>query len=101
MYRRIELYSDDYSHDWLTLMGALCESGLPGQNGSWKHLENKSARFFFTEEGWRKFGHKTLSVVRREGYIAKVTTLKESDPRLNVIYRDRWQVNVRFGGRPR
>ena len=96
MYRRIE------SSDWmnrLDLWEALCDAGLPVQNRKWKRLENKSARFFFTESGWQKYGHRTLSALRSMGVIARVISLKENDPRLNVIYHDKWQINVRFGGR--
>jgi hypothetical protein len=97
MYRRIE------PSNWinrLVLHAALCDADLPVQNRKkWRYLENKSARFFFTEAGWQKYGHKTLGHLRSRGVIARVIVLKENDPRLNVIYRDRWQINVRFGGR--
>ena len=101
MYRRIEPSDAPKSIGWLDLWAAFCVAGLPSQGKRWRLLENKSARFFFTEAGWSKYGHKTLSALRSMGVIARVVVLKEKDPRLNVIYRDKWQVNVRFGGRRR
>ena len=62
-------------------------------------MENKGARFFFTEVGWREYGHKTLSSLRSMGVIARVISLKENDPRLDITYQDKWQVNLKFGGR--
>jgi|SRR3989338_6543996 len=99
MYRRIEPSDQPNNLGWLDLSDALWHSGLPVQNRKWRRLENKSARFFFTEAGWREYGHKTLSALRAKGQIVRIIVLKEKDPRINVIYRDQWQVNVRFGGR--
>lgn len=104
MYRRIEVPIDPHTahplgYDDFILHEALVEAGLPDvRRRRFKPIRG-SARFFFTEQGWREFGHKILSAVRRRGRLARIISLKESDQRLDVIYRDRWQISVRFTGR--
>ena len=54
---------------------------------------NKNARFYFTEEGWRRYGRKTIEVCQQVGQRYRVIRIKENA--IDVIYRDDVQVAVR------
>ena len=50
-------------------------------------------KFYFTEEGWRRFGPRIVAAARERGLTVKVIREK-NPPRSRVVYRDRWQVAV-------
>ena len=93
LYRRIEVPG---SSAMTLACHAMVVSGLPDPN---KRLGLRNLKFFFTEYGWRNCGHAVLSEVRAKEQLAKVIAVKENDPRINVRYRDKWQVALLFGGR--
>jgi hypothetical protein len=97
MYRRIE-NPGGYSAQILS-GNAMVEAGLPcpGRGFAWW----KKQDFYFTEYGWRKVGHKVLSEIRSNGIIAKIVSVKENDPRIHILYQDKWQVTIRWGGKKR
>lgn len=86
----------EYPRFWKTgLMGY----GNPAVWDAWigmnspRHPVNKNARFYFTEEGWRRYGRKTIEVCQQVGQRYRVLSVKESA--VDVIYRDEFQVAVR------
>jgi len=96
MYRRIEAQGNGAQ----TLGGeAMCKIGLPDARRWLQHA--RRIKYFFTEYGWRNSGHAVLSEIRSKGVIAKIVAVKENDPRIQVLYRDKWQVIVTLGGRER
>ena len=54
---------------------------------------NKNVRFYFTEEGWRRYGRKTIEVCQQVGQRYRVLRIKENA--VDVVYRDEFQVAVR------
>ncbi len=54
---------------------------------------NRYSRFFFTEEGWRRFGRPTIAACQGTGQKYRVISIKERS--VDVIYRDEFQVAVR------
>lgn len=54
---------------------------------------NKNVRFYFTEEGWRCHGRKTIEACQRVGQRYRIIRVKENS--VDVLYRDRAQVAVR------
>lgn len=94
MYRRVEV--SGHSVAWLSCH-AMVASGLP--DARVKYFSRRRPKFFFTEYGWRKCGHKILSEIRTQNLHAKIITVKENDPRLNILYRDKWQLVIAFGGK--
>jgi hypothetical protein len=98
VYRRIEV--PIYGKSAMTLAArAMVESGLPDPGRKFRVPWWGRYEFFFTEYGWRKCGHKILSEIRSQGVIAKVIAVKENDPRIKVLYSDKWQVTIHWGGR--
>lgn len=53
----------------------------------------KNCRFYFTEEGWRRYGRPTVAACLRTGQRFRVITIKERS--VDVMYRDEVQVAVR------
>lgn len=70
---------------------SMVESGLPDLK-NYRSTVRCKPKYFFTEYGWKKTGHKILSEIRSEGVIAKVIALKENNPRLNILGQDKWQI---------
>lgn len=99
LFRRIEVPGITRNSAMAIAADAMCESGLPTQGHRWKWYPQKRCKFFFTEYGWCKCGHIILGRIRSRGLIAKVITVKENDPRLNILYYDKWQVMIAWGGR--
>jgi len=66
---------------------------------AWDHMRsprrsiNQNVRFYFTEEGWRRYGRKTVEVCQQVGQRYRVIRVKENS--VDVIYRDDVQVAVR------
>ncbi len=122
MYRRIELIDEMSTEDYRAFIESLRKSinepdvdlereyprfwktGLMGYGNSavwdaWGDMNsprrpvNRNARFYFTEEGWRRFGRKTIEVCQQVGQRYRVLRVKENA--VDVIYRDEFQVAVR------
>lgn len=55
-----------------------------------KH-QNRRLRFWFTEEGFKKFGMSFLDIAEALGHKPKVIKAKEPR-RSRIVYRDRWQL---------
>lgn len=64
-----------------------------GQLNSPRRPVNRNARFYFTEEGWRRYGRKTVEACQQVGQRYRVLRIKENS--VDVIYRDEFQVAVR------
>jgi hypothetical protein len=80
---------------------SMTESGLPNPNHRrLKILTKRRPKFFFTEFGWKKCGSAVLSEIRSQKLLAKVIVIKEKDPRINIIYKDQWQVVITFNKKP-
>lgn len=54
---------------------------------------HKNCRFFFTEEGWRRYGRPAVDTCWRKGLRYRVVAVKERS--VEVVYRDEFQVAVR------
>jgi hypothetical protein len=122
MYRRIELIDEMNAEDYLAFIESLRQSvtdpdvdlkreyprfwktglmgyGNPAVSDAWLNMNsprrpvNRNARFYFTEEGWRRYGRKTIEVCQQVGQRYRVLSVKESA--VDVIYRDEFQVAVR------
>lgn len=86
----------EYPRFWKTgLMGY----GNPAVWDAWDGMNsprrpvNRNARFYFTEEGWRRYGRKTIEICQQVGQRYRILCVKESS--VDVIYRDEFQVAVR------
>lgn len=55
------------------------------------HLRNPRVRFWFTQDGWRRYGVAVAAAARASGVPHRVVRRK-NPPRSSVVYRDRWQV---------
>jgi hypothetical protein len=122
MYRRIELIDEMNAEDYRRFIESLRQSvsdpdvdlkreyprfwktglmgfGNPTVWDAWVDMNsprrpvNRNARFYFTEEGWRRYGRKTIEVCQQVGQRYRVLRVKESA--VDVIYRDEFQVAVR------
>ena len=122
MYRRIELIDEMSAEEYRALIDSLRQgvddedidfereyprfwkSGLMGYGNpavwdAWANMNsprrpvNRNARFYFTEEGWRRYGRKTIEVCQQVGQRYRVLSIKENA--VDVIYRDEYQVAVR------
>jgi hypothetical protein len=122
MYRRIELIDEMSAKDYRTFIESLRQSisdsdvdlereyprfwksglmgfGNPAVWDAWIDMNsprrpvNRNARFYFTEEGWRRYGRKTIEVCQQVGQRYRVLSVKENA--VDVIYRDEFQVAVR------
>ena len=87
------------------LKSGLMGFGNPAVSDAWVHMNsprrpvNRNARFYFTEEGWRRYGRKTVEVCQQVGQRYRVLRIKENS--VDVIYRDEFQVAVRPRRKPR
>ena len=122
MYRRIELIDEMSAEDYLAFIESMRQSvsdpdvdlkreyprfwktglmgyGNPAVWDAWLDMNsprrpvNRNARFYFTEEGWRRYGRKTIEVCQQVGQRYRVLRVKENA--VDVIYRDEFQVAVR------
>ena len=95
MLRRIELINQN---------SALGKSGLMACSPfevirAWNRLNaprgqlNKNYRFYFSEEGWRRYGRPTVAACQKTGQQYRVIRVKERS--MDVMYRDECQVAVR------
>jgi len=69
--------------------------GLPAPEGfrisGGSGLRNRRARFYFTDQGWRRFGRHIAAEAKRRGHIVKVICRKNPRPS-QIAYADRWQL---------
>ena len=122
MYRRIELIDEMDAEAYCNLIAAMRQefdgpeyelrkdhprfwkSGIMGFGDpriwdAWGDMRsprrsiNQNVRFYFTEEGWRRYGRKTVEVCQQVGQRYRVIRIKENS--VDVIYRDDLQVAVR------
>jgi len=56
-------------------------------------LNNRRARFYFTELGWRCYGRHVYAAARRRGHVIRVIRRKNPD-QSQVAYRDAYQLAV-------
>lgn len=63
-------------------------------------FENKKARFYFTEEGWRRAGRFIAAEAKRVGHVVRCTCRKEPAPS-QVVFRDENQVAILPARRPK
>jgi len=71
-------------------------AGMGG--GDWSDLpmpliSHPRARFWFTEDGWRRYGRRVAAAAAASGRPYRVLRRK-NPPVSSVVYRDRWQVAV-------
>lgn len=64
---------------------AMNDAGLPAPelDGAIKHKH----KFYFTQAGWKNFGKRLISIVRRRGKQTRVIIVKMERP----LYKDKWQ----------
>ena len=56
-------------------------------------LRNRRARFWFTEDGWHRYGRHIYQFALDRGNQVKVIRQKNPEES-QVVYRDRWQVAI-------
>jgi len=122
MFRRIELFDEMSAENYRNFIQAMrkdydgsdyelrkeyprfWKSGIMGFGDvrvfdAWDHMRsprrsiNLNVRFYFTEEGWRRYGRKTVEVCQQVGQRYRVISIKENS--VDVVYRDDVQVAVR------
>jgi hypothetical protein len=76
------------------LMGVFA-AGVPAD---WKNLDrpdlqNKRARFFFTEKGWRLIGRFVVADARQDGRVIRVFRRKNPNPS-EIAFQDELQVAI-------
>ena len=54
---------------------------------------SKNCRFYFTEEGWKRYGRPTVSACQKVGQEYRIIRIKEKS--VEVVYRDKFQIAVR------
>jgi hypothetical protein len=87
-----QVTSIDWKHG---LMGLTRHDGVLR---AWIHMPAprrlfKHTKFFFTEEGWRRYGRRTVAACQTVGQRYRVISIKEKS--VDVVYRDEVQVAVR------
>ena len=118
MFRRIELIDQLSAETYRALIDAATQRGDPvdktlarfwksGLMGfgneivtdAWVHMNSprraifKNCRFYFAEEGWRRYGRPTITACQQTGQHYRVIRIKEHS--VEVAYRDEFQVAVR------
>jgi len=118
MFRRIELIHQLTSTEYRAFLKAVRQSsqasqyqlirfwksGLLGTRSlgvayAWSELNSprrslyKNCRFFFTEDGWNRYGREAISACQKTGQEYRVIRIKERS--VDVMYRDAYQVAVR------
>ena len=94
--RNGETIDKDLTRYWKTgLMGfgneAVTEAWV--QMPSPKPSIYRNCRFYFTEEGWRRYGRSTITACQQTNQAYRVLCIKEKS--VDVVYRDAYQVAVR------
>ena len=118
MFRRIELIHQLIPKEYRAFLKTLGQSGSDGQPlpiRSWKsglmgisyvgvaeawadinaprRALYKNCRFYFTEEGWKRYGRPTVAACQKAEQQYRVIRIKERS--VEVMYRDEFQVAVR------
>jgi len=66
--------------------------GMNGLNAP-KGIRNEKVRFYFTEEGFHRFGGEILADARKQNVPVKV--IRRKNPKSSqVVYQDHWQVAI-------
>jgi hypothetical protein len=118
MFRRIELINGMSADDYDNLIRAMerngqgvdkdftryWKRGLTGYGNdtvveAWVQMPsprrsiNRKCRFYFTEEGWRRYGRATITACQQTNQEYRVLRIKEKS--VDVVYQDKYQVAVR------
>ncbi len=96
MEQRGEVIDKDLTRYWKTgLMGF----GNEVVNEAWVYMPSpkrfigRNCRFYFTEEGWRRYGRPTITACQQTNQKYRVLSIKENS--VDVVYRDEYQAAVR------
>jgi len=94
--RNGQTVDQDLTRSWKTgLMGfgneAVTEAWV--QMPSPKRSITRNCRFYFTEEGWRRYGRPTITACQQTNQEYRVLCIKERS--VDVVYQDEYQVAVR------
>jgi hypothetical protein len=89
---------DDEAWIWTPSSTDLGGAGRRRPRVDWQDLAipeitNRRARFYFTEDGWRRYGRTVYEKALQAGHQVKVIRRKNPH-RSQVVYRDRWQVAI-------
>jgi hypothetical protein len=57
------------------------------------HVTNPRVRFYFTELGWKRYGHNMYAAARRRGHTIRLIRCK-NPARSQIVYADPWQVAI-------
>lgn len=75
-------------------IGAGCFPDLMAELGLRKPIiANRRARFYFTEQGWKKVGRIIAARAREWGHLVKVFRLRSPD-RSQIVYEDELQLAI-------
>lgn len=94
MFRRIELI-----HELPVFKAGLMIASYVGVARAWAHMKSprrllfKNCRFYFTEDGWKRYGRATVTACQKTGQRYRVISIKERS--IDIVYRDEYQVAVR------
>lgn len=91
-----EAIDKDLTRYWKTgLMGFGNETVTEawGEMPSPKRSITRNCRFYFTEEGWRRYGRLTITACQQTNQEYRVLRIKEKS--VDIVYRDEYQVAVR------
>jgi hypothetical protein len=57
-----------------------------------RRFRNRRARFWFTEEGWRRYGIPLMALAKKEADVVAHVICKKNPARSQIIYEDEIQV---------
>jgi hypothetical protein len=116
MYRRIKVDGFDNRGGAFTALSEAqlrSEEQFPDEFPEWmrdfwwddlKSLHPAKGKFYWTEEGWRKYGLKTIKILNwaySNGVIGQSRVVKIKEKDVDVYKGDRWQVSVKSKNRIR
>ena len=76
-----------------TNLGGVSRADADWQDLTAPRFKNPKARFYFTEEGWNRYGRRVYQSALLNGHQLKVIRRKNPDSS-QIVYRDRWQVAI-------
>jgi hypothetical protein len=90
--------TEDSDDAWVWQPTRTEQGGVDRASVDWRDLPspdltNPRARFYFTEEGWQRYGRHVYQSALDAGHQLTVIRRKNPDPS-QVVYRDRWQVAI-------
>ncbi len=101
MYRRIQLIGQWRKEDCTVsdlIMSMAGRSTCEG-NTAWAELNvrlkkvGRNCRFYFTEQGWARFGSEIVTACRQTGRQYRVLAVRERE--VDLVYQDDWQVIIK------